>query len=134
MRSRWAILAAIALLVAIGTTPAFATSQLVVAQPAGDDTEVGDDDTGDVEEGETETGEDPAEDGSGGDDEISEGQSDAEAETGSGEEATDEAEAETGPPWTYQMARIILALLLLLALSIGWMYWKLIASRQKGAA
>lgn len=132
MRSRWAILAASALLLAIGATPAFAAAHQVLAQPAGDDTEVGDDDSGDVQEGETET-EGETGDG-GGDEEISEGQSDAEAETGAGEGTTEEAETETGPPWTYQMARIILALLVVLALSIGWMYWKLIAGRQKGAA
>ena len=131
MRSRWAILAASALLVALGATPAFAAAPDVLAQPAGDDAEVGDDDTGDVQEGETETGEDPAEEG--GDEDAPEGQGDAEAETGSGGGATEDAETETGPPWTYQMARIIIALLVLLALSIAWMYWKLIAGRQKGA-
>ena len=132
MRSRWAILAASALLVTLASTPAFAAAHDVLAQPAGDDAEIGDDDSGDVEGADTET-EGETGDG-GGDEEVSEGQSDAEAETGSGEGATEEADAETGPPWTYQMARIILALLLFLALAIGWMYWKLIASRQKGAA
>ena len=134
MRSRWAILAASALLVALAATPAFAAAHQILAQPAGDDAEVGDDDSGDVEGAETETEGETTEDGSGGDDEISEGQGDPEAETGSGEDATEEAEVETGPPWTYQMARIILALLVLLGLSIGWMYWKLVVSRQKGAA
>ena len=132
MRSRWAILAASALLVALAATPAFAAAHQVLAQPAGDDAEVGDDDTGDVEGADTETEGETGDGGAG--EEVPGGQSDADAETGSGEDATGEAEVETGPPWTYQMARIILVLLLVLALSIGWMYWKLIASRQKGAA
>jgi cobalamin biosynthesis Mg chelatase CobN len=53
-----------------------------------------------------------------------------EAESGAGEEAT----TETGPPWTYQMARIALVLLALLGLAVGLLYWRLIVSRQRGAA
>ena len=43
------------------------------------------------------------------------------------------AEEEAGPPWTYQMAWIVLALLLLLGVGIGLMYWRLVASRQRAA-
>ena len=38
----------------------------------------------------------------------------------------------TGPPWTYQMARLSVGLLLLLAVGIGVMYYRLIAKRQRG--
>lgn len=62
------------------------------------------------------------------------GQSDPEAETGSEEETTEEAATETGPPWTFQMARIALVLSVLLGLAIARWYYKLVASRQKGAA
>lgn len=61
------------------------------------------------------------------------GKSDAEAETGSEKDAAP-AEPKTGPPWTYQMARMSVVLSLLLALAIFRWYWKLVGSRQKGAA
>jgi VIT1/CCC1 family predicted Fe2+/Mn2+ transporter len=58
------------------------------------------------------------------------GQSDAEAETdpGAGEEAAAEEE---GPPWTYQMARMALGLIVLSALGLGWLYYRMIAARQR---
>ena len=59
------------------------------------------------------------------------GQSDVEAETGTEEADSEAAEAETGPPWTYQMARIIIVLSILLALAIFRWYWKLVGSRQR---
>ena len=62
------------------------------------------------------------------------GTDDAEADTGSEADATTPAEPETGPPWTYQMAWITLALSVLLALAIFRWYWKLVGSRQKGSA
>ena len=63
------------------------------------------------------------------------GQDDPDAETGASEDQAEEgtsAEA-TGPPWTYQMARISLALLVLLAIGLGVLYVRLISSRRKGA-
>ena len=66
--------------------------------------------------------------------EDEEGQSDPEAETETGEEGSEPAETETGPPWTYQMARIGLVLLVFLALAIGAAYYRFVASRQRGAA
>lgn len=62
------------------------------------------------------------------------GQDDPDAETGASEEETEEgtsAEA-TGPPWTYQMARISLVLLVLLALGLGYLYYRLVARRSRG--
>lgn len=109
MRSRWAILAA-ALLVTFMTVPhaIAASSQVVVAQ---------------ADQGDSETQGEESEDGT--------GQSDAEAETGTEEAESGAAEPEAGPPWTYQMARIIIVLSVLLALAIFRWYWKLVGSRQR---
>ena len=69
----------------------------------------------------------------GGEEENGAGQSDPDAETGASEEQADEAATEEeGPPWTYQMARISIALILILVAGVGLLYYKLIASRQKG--
>ena len=74
------------------------------------------------------------EDVSGGDAGEGEGQSDADAETGAGEGETGEAATEEGPPWTYQMARIAIALLVLVAGALGLLYYRLIVQRSRGAA
>ena len=50
------------------------------------------------------------------------------APAGEGEEATEEE----GPPWTYQMARIGIVLMLLVGGLIGLMYYRMIVQRQKG--
>ncbi len=65
-----------------------------------------------------------------------EGQDDPAAETGAGEGETEEGTSAetTGPPWTYQMAWITLALLVLLALGLGYLYFRLVASRRRGEA
>jgi hypothetical protein len=55
-----------------------------------------------------------------------------EAETGAGEGETQEPPAGTGPPWTYQMARIGGLLVLLLLAGIGWWYYRLVVRRQRG--
>jgi hypothetical protein len=60
-----------------------------------------------------------------------EGQGTAEAETGAGGSTT-EGTAEAGPPWTYQMARLSLVLLVGLALGIALIYHRLVAKRQRG--
>ena len=64
-----------------------------------------------------------------------EGQSDADAETGagSGEQEGGESAEEEGPPWTYQMARIGIALMVLVGLLMGLLYYRMIASRQRAA-
>ena len=110
MRSRCAILIALVLGVMFVAGPARPSTDRVFAQQ----------DTTQDSETEGETG--------GG------GQSDPEAETGSEEADTAEAATETGPPWTYQMARMGIVLSILLGLAIARWYYKLVASRQKGAA
>ena len=74
--------------------------------------------------------------GEGGNTGEGEGQSDADAETGagSGEQADGEESAEEeGPPWTYQMARIGIVLMLIVGLLMGLLYYRMIASRQRAA-
>jgi len=104
MRSRWLVLLFV-MAVALGMSAALSSS--AVAQPAGGTEE------------ESESGTTSEED---------------EAQQGAGEEGTEGAATETGPPWTYQMARIALVLLVFLGLSVGLMYWRLIASRQRPTA
>lgn len=73
----------------------------------------------------------------GGEDTEGEGQSDADAETGASEEEAEggaSSPEEEGPPWTYQMARISLLLILFFLLGMGLLYYKLIGSRQRGSA
>ena len=61
------------------------------------------------------------------------GQDDPAAETGANEGQTEEGtSAEAGPPWTYQMARITLGLLVFLALGLGYLYFRLITRRRRG--
>jgi hypothetical protein len=55
-----------------------------------------------------------------------------ETETGAGEGETQQAPAEPGPPWTFQMARIGGLLVILLLGGIGWWYYRLIIKRQRG--
>ncbi len=70
---------------------------------------------------------------------ASEGSEDAPAEEGGEEEATEEeAEEETaatpeaGPPWTYQMARLTVAIVALLTVAIGLAYHRFVVRRQRG--
>jgi cobalamin biosynthesis Mg chelatase CobN len=62
-----------------------------------------------------------------------EGQSDADAETGAGADEQEAATEEEGPPWTYQMARIGIVLMLIVGLLMGALYYRMIASRQRSA-
>jgi hypothetical protein len=41
---------------------------------------------------------------------------------------------ETGPPWTYQMAKITVVMVLLLGLAIGAIYYRLVVRRRRGDA
>jgi hypothetical protein len=83
-----------------------------------------------------ETGEDPGEANVGEEEEAQQTGGEEEGggaaeETGAGEEGTGGAAEETGPPWTYQMARIALVLVVLLGLRIALMYRKLVGGRQR---
>ena len=77
------------------------------------------------------TGEEPQVEGGEGQDEGGAGQDDPEAESGANQGQTEEVE-ETGPPWTYQMAWITLALLLFLGIGLVVLYYRLVAQRRKG--
>ncbi len=72
--------------------------------------------------------------GEGQDPDEGEGQDNPDAETGASQEETEEATTPeaTGPPWTYQMARISLFLLVVLALGLGYLYYRLVARRSRG--
>ena len=61
-----------------------------------------------------------------------EGQSEPEAETGAGQGETQEAAEEAGPPWTYQMARLGLLMLLGLFLAMGALYYRFVVLRARG--
>jgi hypothetical protein len=50
------------------------------------------------------------------------------------QEGSEGGAAETGPPWTYQMAKITLAMLLFLGLAIGGIYYRLVVRRRRGDA
>lgn len=102
---------AVLLLALAPLSPASAEDSFTVAQQPGTDQQV--------------------EGGEGQDDEGS-GSSDEEAETGVEEGQEEGVAEETGPPWTYQMARISLALLALLALGMAFLYFRLVVQRRKG--
>ena len=42
--------------------------------------------------------------------------------------------AEVGPPWTYQMAKITVVMVLFLGLAIGGIYYRLVVRRRRGEA
>ena len=68
----------------------------------------------------------------GGEESDGEGQSDPDAETGANQgQSEDAATEEEGPPWTYQMARISIALILLMMVVVGVRYYQMVASRQQ---
>lgn len=121
MHSRFFVMPLMLALVLVAGAAPVAHGAEVVAQPGGDTEE---DDADLTEEEQQQQPEDP--EGAG------EGQDDPAAESGAGEGESGEAATETGPPWTYQMARIALVLLLFLGLSTGLLYWRLVASRQRG--
>lgn len=52
------------------------------------------------------------------------------ADKGQSEDGT--PAVETGPLWTYQMARMSLALLLLALLGAGWWYYRFVVKRRRG--
>ena len=131
MRRRIVLLLALGLIFG-ATAPlasAAASPGLVLAQDVGEGEEGSDID---AEEG-SQQQEGGVTEGDEGEDQESGGQDEPEAETGAGEEQTGETATETGPPWTYQMARMALAALVLLALAIAGAYYKFVVARQRGA-
>jgi hypothetical protein len=128
MRRRIAVLVALGLLGACSGLfgAASAAPGAVLAQEVGEGEEEGDvgaeENTQQSETGGGEAG-----------DEESGGADEPEAETGSGAEQTEDAATETGPPWTYQMARLALGALVLLALAIAGAYYRFVVMRQRGA-
>jgi hypothetical protein len=131
MRRRIAVLfALVALLGCTGLATAFARSGAVtLAQEIGEgeeESDVGGEESTQQSEGGTSEGDE-------GEDPESGGQDEPEAETGAGAGQTEEGDTETGPPWTYQMARLALASLALLALAIAGAYYRFVVIRQRGA-
>jgi hypothetical protein len=59
------------------------------------------------------------------------GQSKPDAETGASKKESEPAAEETGPPWTYQMAWISIALTVFLLLGTGSLYWRLVVTRRR---
>ena len=115
MRSRLAMVLSVVLVLgslALLGSPAVASSGVTLSQEQPG------------EDAETEGGEGQDEGGGA-------GQDDPAAETGADEGQTEEV-AEEGPPWTYQMARITIALLVLLGLALVLLYYRLVAQRRKG--
>ncbi|HEX2296358.1 MAG TPA: hypothetical protein VHN37_13755 [Actinomycetota bacterium] len=130
MPRRLGLLCAVMLL--LGGT-AFAEAALargvVLAQEVGEgegESDVGGEESNQQSEGGVSEGDE-------GEDQESGGQDEPEAETGSGADQTEEAATETGPPWTYQMARLALASLALLGLAIAGAYYRFVVMRQRGA-
>jgi hypothetical protein len=115
MRARLAILLALVTLVTMATGVAHARDGVGVWAQEGDPT--GQEEEAEGQEGQGQEGE---------------GQGGAEAETGAGGETEGGESTEVGPPWTYQMARISVVLLVMLALGIGLIYYRLVAKRQRG--
>ncbi len=122
MRARITVLLALLTICLVLAVPAANASTITLAQEESQEQEL-------VNE------QDEAEQSDGTNEEEGSGQSNPDAETGA--EADEQAEGtsteEQGPPWTYQMARIGIALMLLMALGLGLLYYRMIASRQRAA-
>lgn len=130
MRRRLSLLFALTLVLSATALSQAAFADVVFAQEIGEgesESEVGGEESNQQSESGV-SGGDEGEDQEGG------GQDEPEAETGSGADQTEEAVTETGPPWTYQMARMALAALALLGLAIAGAYYKFVVTRQRGAA
>jgi hypothetical protein len=122
MSRRVASLSALVLLVLWAgavLVPAAHAADLVLAQETGEDSD------GNVSGEETEGGEETS--GT----QEDEGASEEAAETGAGGESEGATE-ETGPPWTYQMARMSAVILLLVGLITVIQYYRMVVQRSRG--
>jgi hypothetical protein len=54
-------------------------------------------------------------------------------ESGADQGETEGAAEETGPPWTYQMARLGILLVVVMILGVGFAYYRFVVKRQRGA-
>jgi hypothetical protein len=54
-------------------------------------------------------------------------------ESGADEGETEGAAEEAGPPWTYQMARLGILLVVVMILGVGFAYYRFVVRRQRGA-
>jgi hypothetical protein len=61
-----------------------------------------------------------------------EGQSGAGAESGAGGQTEGGESTQSEVPWTFQMARLSVLLVLLLLAAIGLLYYRLVVKRQRG--
>jgi hypothetical protein len=109
----------VVLIAGAALVPAAQAADLVLAQESGEDSD------GNVSGEETEGGEEST--GS----QEDEGAGEEAAETGAGGESEGAAE-ETGPPWTYQMARMSAVLLLLIGLITVIQYYRMVVQRSRG--
>lgn len=50
---------------------------------------------------------------------------------GGGADEGEDAAEETGPVWTYQMARIVVVLLVLLVAAVALLYWRLVGRPRR---
>jgi hypothetical protein len=127
MRNRLAVLLSLALVaLAVALVPPAVASpdHFYLAQGTDQTGQDSDSDGGVVgDEDETGIGEGP--------DDGSDGSDDADTETGAGEGEQAAETEEVGPVWTYQMAKIVIVLLFLMALSIGLSYYRLVVRRQR---
>jgi hypothetical protein len=113
MRARFAILIALMTIVSSVmalNSPAWSSTGPTLAQETDSDTEGG----GQGEESEGTTPQGGAED-----------------EGGESAEEGGAVAEETGPPWTYQMARIALVLLALTLLGVAFAYYRFVAVRRR---
>ncbi len=113
MSRRAASLSALVLLVLWAgavLVPAAHAADLVLAQETGEETQGGEETSGAQED---------------------EGASEEAAETGAGGESEGAAE-ETGPPWTYLMARMSAVILLLVGLITVIQYYRMVVQRSRG--
>lgn len=124
MRARIAAVLSLLLICFLVALPTAGASTVTLSQESETDSEEG-----------VVTGEDETQQGEGTNEEEGEGASGADAETGAGadEQGSGSSTEEEGPPWTYQMARIGIVLMVLIGIALGALYYRMIASRQRAA-